>query len=264
MVKWCTSGTCENHHLMKNEDSNFEYSLFKRKKKRTREKSSVGEGLVLEQTQSCRIHGRQKKKVKNLLCMFCQFHIGTVDASKKMNMTCSCASKVWTVCNQPPVAVKEYHTQETLTRKRGKKWNQMKNIVSLSTFVDFSGLNLVGNVWDNVNTQLSKIDLKVIETFKSCYPPKNVVYFPSDSVTCRQENDALLSKDFNLLTCSIYSMCMLSAVVPSFAFHPNLYLPAMDLNKKGWRPPSNDRIHFPKAKKKEFRPICFQVQHKIF
>lgn len=95
--------------------------------------------------------------------MFCQFHIRKVDANKKMTMTLSCASKVWTVCNQPPVTVRDHHTQDTLTRERGKKWNQMKNIVSLSKFVEFSGLNLVGNVWDNLNTKINKMYMKVTE-----------------------------------------------------------------------------------------------------
>ena len=33
-----------------------------------------------------------------------------------------------------------------------------KVTITLSKLVDFSGLNIVGNTWDNVSTQLNKID----------------------------------------------------------------------------------------------------------
>lgn len=79
--------------------------------------------------------------------------------------------------------------------------------------------------------------------------------FTSFEMLCRQ-NPPLFSK----YVYSFTYICMLSAIVLSFAFQPKLYLSAVHVNENA----ANSRIHFPKAKKREFRAKPVKVDSIFF
>lgn len=100
------------------------------------------------------------------------------------------------------------------------------------------------NIKNNVQLQIHLRSHAVIRanwTFL-CHPTHSL--FTSFEMLCRQN-----PPHYFLNVYSFTYICMLSAIVLSFAFQPKLYLSAVHVNENA----ANSRIHFRKAKKREFR-----------